>query len=121
MVGWLAGAGRARLPTGIHMAPGGCNKRNYDEGEGEQAPKVLHPPRPFAGAGEGSDDEDGDDAGMTNKQKKNKAKNERRLEQKQQRAKEAAEKRKKGNKLMEVGAGRGAGFWGPRYGSGITV
>lgn len=40
---------------------------------------------------------------MTNKQKKAKAKNERRLEQKQQRAKEAADKRKKGNKLMEVG------------------
>lgn len=40
---------------------------------------------------------------MTGQQKRNKAKNERRLEQKQQRAKEAKEAaKKKSNKLMEV-------------------
>lgn len=41
---------------------------------------------------------------MTSKQRKNKAKNERRAELKQQRAKEAKEAaKKKSNKLMEVG------------------
>ena len=47
---------------------------------------------------------------MTPQQKRNKAKNERRLEQKQQRAKEAKEAaKKKTNKLMEVGL---VGGWG---------
>lgn len=39
---------------------------------------------------------------MTSKQKKNKAKNERRLEMKKQRGKEAAEGGRKKNRLMEV-------------------
>lgn len=48
---------------------------------------------------------------MTAKQRKNKAKNDRRAEVKQQRAKEAKEAaKKKGNKLMEVG-GLGWVLW----------
>lgn len=47
---------------------------------------------------------------MTSKQRKNKAKNERRAELKQQRAKEAKEAaKKKSNKLMEVGGYEWAG------------
>lgn len=78
-------------------------------------------PHGCAAGGGGGDDEDGGLAGLTNKQKKNKAKNEKRLELKKQRGKEAAHGgRKKANRLMEVGScGAAAGqLWGsslPRY------